>query len=202
MRMSLAELEFFSPQEVAQIGFATCGEEVLIDRTCRFVAPHRIHFGSHVRLDSYTTIRGGAGDVRIGNYVHLSAAVAISGAGGVLIEDFCGLSGQVSIYSSNDDYSGGAMTNPMIPEPFKRVRVGGVTLRKHAIIGAGSVILPGVTVGIGAAVGALSLVNKSIPDFMIVSGNPLRKIGMRGRDLLDLEQKFLAGQGFLGKIPQ
>lgn len=191
--MSLAQLEFFSLQEIAEIGFGSCGDHVLIDRTCRFVGPQRIHLGSHVRIDSYTTIRAGAGTVRIGNYVHLSTGVSIAGAGAVVIEDFCGLSGHVLIFSSNDDYSGGAMTNPTIPEAYKRVKVAPVTLRKHAIIGAGSVILPGVTVGLGAAVGALSLVNNSIPDFMIVSGNPPRKVGMRGRDLLELERQFLDG---------
>ena len=47
---------------------------------------------------------------------------------------------------------------------------------------------------LGAAVGALSLVNKSVPDWMIVSGNPLRRIGRRSSDLLQREKEFLSRQ--------
>jgi acetyltransferase-like isoleucine patch superfamily enzyme len=43
---------------------------------------------------------------------------------------------------------------------------------------------------LGASVGALSLVNKSVPDFAVVSGNPIRRIGTRDRRLLELEMQF------------
>ena len=73
--------------------------------------------------------------------------------------DFSGLSSRITIYSSNDDYSGNNMTNPSIPTEFTNVTHADVIIKKHAIIGSGSVILPGVTIEEGAAVGALSLVN-------------------------------------------
>ena len=82
------------------------------------------------------------------------------------------------------------MTNPMVPTEFRNVYTAPVTLNNHAIVGAGSVILPGVTVGVGASIGALTLVNKSVPDFTVVTGNPPRKIGMRSRDVLERECEF------------
>ena len=75
------------------------------------------------------------------------------------------------------------------------MRRGRVILRPHVIVGCGSVILPGVTLERGVAVGALSLVNKNVPEFLIVSGQPARRVGVRNRARLDaLEQEFLSSR--------
>jgi acetyltransferase-like isoleucine patch superfamily enzyme len=50
-------------------------------------------------------------------------------------------------------------------------------IRRAARIGGGSVLLPGVTVGENAMVGAGSVVTRDVPDFAIVAGNPARVIG-------------------------
>jgi len=50
------------------------------------------------------------------------------------------------------------MTNPTVDNRFTKVEVNDVCIGKHVIIGSGSVILPGVTLEDGVAVGALSLV--------------------------------------------
>jgi galactoside O-acetyltransferase len=67
-----------------------------------------------------------------------------------------------------------------------------VTLERHVIVGANAVILPGVTIGEGSAVGALSLVNTSLPPWGIYAGTPARKINDRSRRLLDLEAEYRA----------
>lgn len=186
--------EYYSEAELRQIGFAEIGTDVLIDRTCRFFSPDKIRFGSHVRLDSFCTLSAGPGGIRIGNYVHLSTATGLAGAEEIVIADFCGLSSRVAVFSSTEDHSGTTLTNPTIAKEFRRNINKPVHLKKHVLIGSGSVILPGVTIGTAASVGALSLVNKSIPDFMIVSGNPIRKIGMRSQEILQKEAAFLAQQ--------
>jgi dTDP-4-amino-4,6-dideoxy-D-glucose acyltransferase len=66
-----------------------------------------------------------------------------------------------------------------------------VIIGKHVIVGSGSVILPGVTLEIGVAVGALSLVNKNCSEFSVYMGTPAKKIKERKRDLLELEKQFL-----------
>jgi acetyltransferase-like isoleucine patch superfamily enzyme len=50
-------------------------------------------------------------------------------------------------------------------------------------IGYRAVVLPGVTIGEGAVVGAGSIVTKNVEPYTIVAGNPARKIGERERDL-------------------
>ena len=109
------------------------------------------------------------------------------------MSDFCNISSRVAIYSSNDDYSGATMTNPTLPDKFKNVAYADVFLGKHVIVGCGSIILPGVTLEEGAAVGALSLVSRNCMAFGIYAGNPARRIKERKRDLLALERQFSAG---------
>jgi galactoside O-acetyltransferase len=101
----------------------------------------------------------------------------------------------VSLFTSNDDYSSGYMTNPMVPAEYRKVRNAGIVAERHVVIGCGSIIMPGVRLGFGASVGALSYVNKAVPALAIVSGNPARLIGHRdGERLLSLEKKLMREQ--------
>ncbi|MNT87130.1 dTDP-4-amino-4,6-dideoxy-D-glucose acyltransferase [compost metagenome] len=58
---------------------------------------------------------------------------------------------------------------------------------KHAIIGCGSVILPGVEIGEGVAIGSLSFVIKSCEPFGVYIGSPAKKIKNRKKDMLKIE---------------
>jgi dTDP-4-amino-4,6-dideoxy-D-glucose acyltransferase len=58
------------------------------------------------------------------------------------------------------------------------------------VVGAGSIVLPGVTLQEGSAVGALSLVKSDCEAFGLYAGVPARRLGERKRDLLELEQRF------------
>jgi galactoside O-acetyltransferase len=177
---------FHSRDELAELGLRAYGDDVLIDRTVRIYRPGQLELGSRVRIDAYSVLSCGDGGIWIGSNVHLGAFCFLTGAGRIELHDFCGLSGRSSVYSSNDDYSGAALTGPTVPEHLRNVANAPVTVRRHAIVGAGSVLLPGVTIGEGAAVGALSLVRRDVPDFTIVGGTG-RVLGERKRDLLELE---------------
>lgn len=48
-------------------------------------------------------------------------------------------------------------------------------VKKGAAIGAGAVILPGVTIGRNALIGAGAIVTKDVPDEKVVAGNPARE---------------------------
>lgn len=58
-----------------------------------------------------------------------------------------------------------------------------VTIEDYAFIGTGAILLPGVTIGRGAAVAAGAVVVKSVAPYSIVGGNPAKVIGERRRDL-------------------
>jgi dTDP-4-amino-4,6-dideoxy-D-glucose acyltransferase len=183
---------YLTPSEVANLGLACTGVDVQISRDARLYGASRISIGNHVRIDAFTLISAGE-SVTIGNYVHIAPFCSLSGQGRIIMEDFSGLSGRVSIYTSSDDYSGRTMTNPTVPAEFKDVKNAQIHIGRHAIIGAGAVLLPGASIGEGSAVGALSLVSTRLPEWKVFTGNPLRLVGRRRRDLLDLTHHLLDG---------
>ena len=83
------------------------------------------------------------------------------------------------------------MTKPMIPVELRGIYGGKVLLKKHAIVGSGSTVLPGVTVGEGSAVGTMSLVSKDIKSWTINIGIPCKEIKERSKELLRKEAEFL-----------
>lgn len=185
-------MAMLSREAIEAMGFARVGRNVLVSDKASFYGAERISLGSNVRIDDFCVFSAGEGGIEIGNFVHIAVYSSLIGAGRISLANFCNLSSRVSIYSSNDDYSGSTMTNPMVPDEYKDVTHAGVFLEKHVIIGCGSVILPGVTLSEGVAVGALSLIKKSCEPFGIYSGNPARRVGERKRDLLEREQAFVA----------
>ena len=184
-------MTILSKEELKKIGFKSIGENCLISSKASFYGADRISIGNNVRIDDFCVLSAGAGGIEIGNFIHIAVYTSLIGGGRIIIADFSGLSSRTTIYSSNDDYSGNNMTNPSIPTEFTNVTHADVIIKKHAIIGSGSVILPGVTIEEGAAVGALSLVNRDCEEFFIYAGNPAKKIKPRSRSLLDKEKKFM-----------
>ena len=176
---------------IQSLGFASVGENVQISDCASFYGVGRIRIGSNVRIDDFCVLAAGTGGIEIGNYVHIAVGASLIGAGKITISDFAGLSSRVSIYSSSDDYSGAHLTNPTVPDEYKKVFHAPVFLGRHVIIGSGAVILPGIRIEDGAAVGALSLVTKNCELFGIYAGNPAKRIKDRKRDLLELENDLI-----------
>ncbi|MDD3082067.1 MAG: acyltransferase [Desulfobacterales bacterium] len=183
-------MSWLSVQQIHEIGFGRVGCNVMISDSARFYNPMNIRMGNHVRIDDFCVISAGEGGVDIGDHIHIAVFSSIQGAGRVSLSDFCNLSSRVSVYSSNDDYSGDSMTNPTVPDRFKNVKHADVFLGKHVIVGSNSVILPGVVIGQGAAIGALSLVNSDCDSFCVYAGVPAKKIKTRSSRLLDLENEL------------
>jgi galactoside O-acetyltransferase len=171
------------------------GDNVSVNRSVVLYSAKKIHVGSNVRIDCFSLLSPGPQGIVLGDYVHIGAYGALFGSGGKIhMESFSSLSSRVAVYTSTDDYVDGFMSNPMVDPEFTNTRRGDVVFKKHAMIGCGAVIMPGVTIELGAAVGALSFVNKNVPEFAVVSGVPCRFVLQRNRRLLELEAAFLAGK--------
>lgn len=183
-------MAFLTEDQIKAMGFRYIGENCLLSDKASYYNCKNISIGSNTRIDDFSVLSAGNGGIEIGEYVHLAIGVSLIGAGKISVQDFAGLSSRVSVYSSNDDYSGQFMTNPMVPSQYTNVTSSDVIIGKHVIVGSGSVILPGVTLETGVAVGALSLVNKNCSEFGIYIGTPVKRIKERKRDLLELEMKL------------
>lgn len=184
-------MAILSREAIKKMGFADLGENIQISDKASFYGTSRISIGNNVRIDDFCVLSAGNGGIEIGSYIHLAVGSSLIGAGKITLSDFSNISSRVAIYSSNDDYSGSTMTNPTIPTEYTGVTNADVFLGKHVIVGSGSVILPGVRLEEGSAIGALSLVTRNCEPFGIYAGTPARKIKERKRDILGLEKDFL-----------
>lgn len=186
--------DFLTPAEINELGFRQAGDGIRISRRAVFFAPERISIGRETRIDAYCVLSASPDGLAIGRNVHISAHNVVVGQARVDIGDFCTISVRCSIFSSNDDYTGAAMANPTVPDAYRLAVDAPVRIEDHVIIGAGSVLLCGVTVGRSAAIGALSLVKRDVPAFAIAAGSPARVVGERHRGHLDACREFLSRQ--------
>lgn len=132
-----------------------------------------------------------SGNIQIGSYVHISSYTSlIAGNKGIYVGDFATISLKCSIFSKSDDFSGMAMTNPMVPDKYRHIDEGEVILSKYVIVGTGSVILPNVTLGEGVAIGAMSLVKENIEPWVICAGIPCKVIKNREKQIKALAEQF------------
>lgn len=181
---------FLSKEELDKIGFKSLGKNVLLSKMASIYLPELISIGNNVRIDDFVML---SGEITLGNNIHIapySALIGGAGGAGIIMKNYSGLSSRVTIYSISDDYSGEFMTNPTIPSIYTNVQNGRVVIHEYVIVGATTVILPGVEIGEGTAVGAMSMVEKSLPAWKICRGIPARVLKDRSKKLKDLEQQL------------
>lgn len=156
------------------------GKNVLLDTGLIITGPENISVSEYTWIDAYCRLDAVIGEIVIGKRIHIAHGCILGGGGGLVLEDYVGVSSGAKIYSHSEaPRSGKRMSGPMIPERYKAIVKGPVRLKRDSFIGAGAVVLPGITIGEGAVVGANSLVTKSIPDYAIAVGVPAKVIGRR-----------------------
>lgn len=180
---------FYSEDELKELGLKNYGKNVLISRNAILYNPAQLEIGSNVRIDDFATV---SGKVVLHDYIHIAQFCSLyGGSEGIYMEDFTGLSSKSIIYATSNDYSGDSMTNPMVPSKYKTTdKNAAVRLCKHVVVGCMSVILPGVIIGEGSSVGAMSLCAKSLEPWGVYGGIPAKKLRERSRHLLELEAEL------------
>ena len=123
-------------------------------------------FGDNIGTGTYIAapLNGAALDkVKIGNNVFINSNLLAMARGGITIEDDVQIAGNVSLLTNNHDpYD--RMILPCKP----------ILIKKGAWIGANVVVLRGISIGKHAIVGAGSVVTKDVPDYAVVAGNPAK----------------------------
>ena len=173
---------FYSDDELINIGFKKIGTNCNISRYARFYTPKSIEIGDNVRIDDFCIL---SGSIILKNNIHISAFSALYGSGGIIMEDYTGLSPRCSIFSATDDFSGDYLIGPHNPIEFTNVRKGLIRFEKFCQLGANTIVLPGVIFGEGSVTGALSLVNEATKPWMIYIGIPAKALKKRSKKLLN-----------------
>lgn len=109
--------------------------------------------------------------IKLGNNVFINSNCLAMARGGITIEDDVMLAGNVQLLSNNhDEYE----RQVLLCEE--------IVIKKGAWIGAGASILPGVTVGKYAIVGAGAIVTKDVPDYSVAVGVPAKIVKTLDKD--------------------
>ena len=112
------------------------------------------------------------GGLVIGENSTINQQCRLDSRGGIRIGNFVSISANVTILTSDHD-----------PDTANYIsRAASVIIDDHSFIGTGVIILKGVHIGVGAMVGAGSVVTHDIPSGEIWAGNPARKIRTRKTD--------------------
>jgi acetyltransferase-like isoleucine patch superfamily enzyme len=168
---------------------------VVIWPLAKIIDPTVISIGDSVIIDDFVLIMGGEG-TNIGSFCHIASFSSIVGGGRFTMGDFSGISGGVRVYTGNDDYLGGCLTNPTVPFPYRKAVRSQVTIRKHAIVGANTVILPGITIDEGVAIGSNSLVNIDCEPWTIYAGSPIKPLKKRKKEEILALEKLLRKESY------
>jgi len=183
-------LAFLSEKSLAALGFKNLGVNVKISDKASIYDPHLMEIGDHTRIDDFCVV---SGKVTLGRNVHIAIFCNVAGGEkGVTLEDFCGLAYGCHVFSQRDDYTGRTLTNPTVPDKYKDEFKAAVLLKRHSILGTGSMVLPGVTLEEGTAVWAKSMVAHTTEAWSVYFGVPAKRLWARKKDLLKLEQEYLS----------
>lgn len=168
----------------------SCGSNVIIGKTVRIRYPELVEIGDNVIIDDFTYI---STQLIIESYCHIASGCKLIGGpkAQIRMSSFSTLAPNVVLAAGSDDYIAG-IASPLVSSKYKgNVQVGKIHLGKHSIIGANSVVLPDVTFGTGACVGALSLVKTNLDEWALYAGVPVKKIKERDRNaIINLENTF------------
>lgn len=182
--------EFLSREEVLGLGFKSVGEEVLIHKTVVLVHCERVSLGHRVRVGPFSVLSASVAQISVGSHVHIASHCSFTAQAEIILEDFSEIAQGARLITSTDDYSGLGLSGPTVPDEYRKLFTAPIRIRRHCAVGTSSTIMPGVTIGEGTVVGALSLVKESLPEWSIYAGVPARRIRDRRRDVLDLEAKL------------
>ncbi|MDP3274401.1 MAG: acyltransferase [Deltaproteobacteria bacterium] len=150
--------------------FRELGDECVFEAGVLVFHPENITLGRNVYVGHYAILKGYyKNELRVGDGTWIGQQCFFHAAGGLTIGCNVGIGPGVKIITSVHDEVGRGM--PILHAP---VTFAPVVIEDDADIGINATILPGVTIGRGALVGAGAVVNRDVPPYAIVAGIPAK----------------------------
>ncbi|OHB62959.1 MAG: acetyltransferase [Planctomycetes bacterium RBG_13_60_9] len=145
----------------------------------KIIGLENIEFGRDVLIDDFVFIYARK-RMRIGNHVHIACFTSITGGEEFSLGDFSAVSQGCRILTGSDDFRDWGFGNSTIGEKYRNTKRAPIRIGKFAIVGANSVICPGVVIGEGVTVAACSVVTKTLEPWGLYAGN--KRIKERNRE--------------------
>lgn len=134
------------------------------------IAPfNRFCLGSYSVIESFSVLNNMVGDITIGHHSRVGIGNTIIGP--VSIGNQVNLAQNIVLSGLNHNYQ-----DPEQTISSQGVNTAIIIIEDDVWIGANAVILAGVTIGKHSVVAAGSIVKRSVPPFSIIAGNPARII--------------------------
>jgi acetyltransferase-like isoleucine patch superfamily enzyme len=131
----------------------------------------------------------------VGDHVWVWHHTILDATEGLVIEEGCQIGAWVGVFTHGSESSIRLLGTRFVDIPNterKGYTRGAVKIGAYTFVGAGSMILPGVTIGKGSLVASASMVIRSVPDYSIVAGSPAV---VKGRTP-ELDQRFFREHDF------
>ena len=158
----------------------TDSTDVVIADLAVFKYPELCQLGSHIAIDHGVY---SATQMNIKDYVHIGPYVCIIGGkqSCLTIEEFVAIGAGTKIICGSDDPQGTGLFGPAsIPNEYANQKISKpITIKRFASIAVNAVIMPGVTMAEGSALGPNSFLHKDTEPWTFYLGNPARAIGKR-----------------------
>ncbi len=155
--------------------FRELGADCVFEPGVLVFHPENIVLGRNVYVGHQSILKGYyKNEMRIGAETWIGQQCFFHSAGGLTIGSRVGIAPAVKILTSQHAEAGretAVLFSPVTTAP--------VVVEDDADIGLGAILLPGVTVGRGAIVGAGSVVTRDVPPFAVVAGAPARLLRYR-----------------------
>jgi galactoside O-acetyltransferase len=155
-----------------------CGVGVRIHPLSKLAKPEVIELDDYCRICDFVFVWGGMG-VRIGKHTDMQPHVVIWGGGETIIGDYVSVAVGAVLLSAVYSHKEGLRMVDGLPEGATHALYGRLVIKNDVYIGANCTLMPNITIGEGAVIGAGSFVNKDIEPWSINVGSPARKIGER-----------------------
>lgn len=163
----------------------------------KIVGIENIEFGRDIILDDFVFIQAKQ-KIKFGNHVHVGCFASITGGEELIVGDYSAISHGCRILTGTDDFKDWGFGNSSIPEKYRNTKRAPIKIGRFCIIGANSVVLPGVTIGEGAMVGACSVVSRDLEPWGVYIGN--RRVSERNKEVvLRTYETFLRESDEAGK---
>ena len=154
-----------------------CGKDVRIFQLAKIINPEYAEIDDNCVILDFAFIDA-APFFKMGKYCNVGWHCVMEGNANIEIGDRVFFGPGSKVLSSTYEFNG-YYASEHLPEEVRSIRYGDIKICDDAYIGAGSIVLPGVTIGEGAVVGANSLVNRKLKPWGIYFGNPVKLVGMR-----------------------
>ena len=158
--------------------FRQIGHGVVFEPGVLVFHPENIEIEDNVYIGHYTILKGyHRGRMVIGSGTWIGQQCFLHSAGDIIIGSNVGIGPGVKIITSFHTEEG--ISKPIL---HSQIEFAAVVIEDDCDIGVGAIILPGLTVGRGAQVGAGAVVTQDVQPYAVVAGMPARVLRMRNMD--------------------